>query len=309
MAHNSPILIAGPTASGKSALALTLARRHNGLVVNADALQVYDHWQVLTARPSPEEEAAAPHALYGHVPAREAYSVGRWLRDITAQRQYAQAQKLRPIIIGGTGLYFTALTEGLAPIPDIPAGIRARGDAMRASDGIEAFARDLMDRDPVSWAKLDQKNPARLQRAWEVLEATGVGIAAWQAQTGPAALSVSDAVPLCLNADRDWLADRIERRFDMMLEGGAMDEVGRWRDAALPRSLPAARALGAAELLDHLAGRTTLEDAVSRAKAATRQFAKRQRSWFRNRMSNWHQVDLSSADATAQALAHIGAAD
>ena len=302
MANPKPILVAGPTASGKSALALALAEQLDGMIINADALQVYDHWQILSARPDAEEEARAPHALYGHVPASQSYSVGTWLRDLRTVRETAEDRGLRPIIIGGTGLYFAALTEGLAAIPPIPEAVRARGNAMREADGAAGFAAALADRDPASFAKLDQNNPARLQRAWEVLEATGVGLSSWQAQTGPASLELADTVPLCLNADRDWLADRIDRRFDAMMDGGVLDEVQGWRDLALPRSLPAARALGAAELLDHLAGKLDLETAVSLAKTATRQFAKRQRTWFRSRMAHWNQIDLSEDHPVDRAL-------
>lgn len=298
-----PILIAGPTASGKSSLALALAKACDGVIINADALQVYDHWQVLTARPDAADEAAAPHRLYGHVPARETYSVGAWLRDLRTAQVQAEADGLRPIIIGGTGLYFSALTQGLAAIPEIPPKVRARADQIFARQGIDGFARDLEARDPRSFERLDQNNPARLQRAWEVLEATGVGLSTWQANTGPPMLELADTVPIVLDADRDWLAARIERRFGIMVDQGALDEVRRWHGLALPRSLPAARALGAPELLDHLDGKLSLDDAVERAVLATRQFAKRQRTWFRNRMDGWHRIDLSAGDPVAAACA------
>ncbi len=309
MAPTKPILIAGPTASGKSALSLALAEVFGGVIINADALQVYENWRVLTARPSIADEAAAPHRLYGHVSAKDSYSVGAWLRDVQREREAAELAGLRPIIIGGTGLYFSALTEGLAEIPEIPAEIRQRGDELRETLGISAFAQELSQRDPVSWAKIDQRNPARLQRAWEVLEATGTGIAAWQERTGPAALDVADAIPLCLDADRDWLAARIEKRFDIMLAEGALEEAKAWRNAALPRSLPAGRALGAPELLDYLAGLITLDEAAERAKIGTRQFAKRQRTWFRNRMANWHRIDLSAGDPIQTTIDLIAATD
>ena len=298
----SPILIAGPTASGKSALALALASKCNGVIINADALQVYDHWHVLTARPSADDEAAAPHRLYGHVPAQETYSVGAWLRDLRKVQMEAENQGLRPIIIGGTGLYFSALTQGLASIPDVPPEIRARADMIFAREGAGGFARDLAERDPRSLERLDRNNPARLQRAWEVLEATGVGISAWQARTGPPLMELADTVPIVLDADRDWLANRIAARFDVMLDAGALDEVRRWQGRALPRSLPAARALGAPELLEFLDGKLTLDTAVEKAVTATRQFAKRQRTWFRNRMDGWHRIDLSAGDPLAAVL-------
>lgn len=173
-----PVLIAGPTASGKSALALEIAARQGGVIVNADAIQVFSDWRVLTARPSPEEEAQAPHRLYGHVPGSRAYSVGEWLRDLAP----ILAGSERPIIVGGTGLYFTALTQGLAEIPATPPEIRGEAMARLAAGALPAMVAEL---DPETRARIDRNNPMRVQRAWEVLRATGRGLASWQAQTGP----------------------------------------------------------------------------------------------------------------------------
>lgn len=290
MTHPRPILIAGPTASGKSALALDIAARMNGVIINADALQVYGLWRILTARPSPAEEAQAPHRLYGHVPVEQPYSVGDWLRELDHVLAEAQTARQRPIIIGGTGLYFSALTEGLAEIPPVPEDIRARGNAMRAA-GPGAFA-DLEDRDPKSWARIDPQNPARLQRAWEVLEATGRPLADWQDATPPPRLALNDTVPICLNADTDWLNTRIETRFDQMVDAGALEECKAWIAAGHPMSLPSAKALGAPELIAYLKGDIPLDQALTDAKTATRRFAKRQRTWFRARMRAWHQITL-----------------
>ena len=212
---DKPVLIAGPTASGKSALALWLAEAQGRSVVNADALQVHDSWRVLSARPSPEDEARAPHRLYGHVPRGADYSVGHWLRDV------APLLAENPVIVGGTGLYFSALTEGLADIPPTPPAIRAEADAILAERGIGALLADL---DPETAARLDRRNPARVQRAWEVLRATGRGLAGWQAQTGAPLLPLGAVTPWVLMPEKTWLNDRIARRFDQMLREGALDE-------------------------------------------------------------------------------------
>jgi len=277
-----PVLIAGPTASGKSGLALRIAEAQGGVVVNADALQVFANWRVLTARPSAEDEARAPHALYGHVPAGGDYSVGHWLRDVAA----FLAGGPRPIIVGGTGLYFTALTQGLAEIPATPPAIRAEADRRREAEGHEALLAEL---DAETRARVDPLNPMRVQRAWEVLRATGRGLASWQDDTGPALLPLAEAQALVLEAGRDWLAERIDRRFDLMLEDGALEEAR----ANLPRWDPALlsmKAIGAPELVAHLRGDLTLDEARAAAQAASRQYAKRQRTWFRSKMKGWRRV-------------------
>ncbi|OIQ05561.1 MAG: tRNA (adenosine(37)-N6)-dimethylallyltransferase MiaA, partial [Rhodobacteraceae bacterium CG2_30_10_405] len=189
-----PVLIAGPTASGKSGLALKLAERQGGVIVNADALQVYACWRVLTARPSAADEALVPHRLYGHVGRDQDYSVGHWLREVAQ----VLASDARPIIVGGTGLYFTALTAGLAAIPAIPAMVRAEGDARRRAGDVAGMLAGL---DPATRAAIDPQNPARVQRAWEVLRATGRGLADWQATTGPALLPLAGAQALVLAPD------------------------------------------------------------------------------------------------------------
>ncbi len=284
IAPDRPVLIAGPTAAGKSALALAIAEAHGGRIINADALQVYANWRILTARPSPDEEARAPHALYGHVARDRAYSVGAWLRDLAP----LLAGGPRPIIVGGTGLYFSALTQGLADIPPVPATIRARADALMAAHGPAALLDDL---DPATSARIDRRNPVRIQRAWEVQAATGRGLAAWQDETPAPLLPLADCTALVLHADRDWLAARIEARFDAMLAAGALDEAR----ANLPGwdpALPSAKAIGAPELIAHLRGEMPLDQARARAIIASRQYAKRQRSWFRARMQGWRALAL-----------------
>jgi tRNA dimethylallyltransferase len=277
--RDRPVLIAGPTASGKSALALALARAQGRAVVNADALQVYARWRILTARPSPEEEAQVPHHLYGHVGHAGDWSVGHWLRAVAEILD----DDPRPVIVGGTGLYFSALTGGLAPVPPVPPAVRAAAEVARRLGGIEVLRAGL---DAATAARIDLANPARVQRAWEVLRATGRGLADWQADTPPPLQPLHRAWPLVLRPAPDWLAARIDARFDAMMAGGALDEVR----AELPRwnpAHPSARAIGAAELVAHLRGELTLEAAVAAAKLATRQYAKRQRTWFRNRLGGW----------------------
>lgn len=281
--HDTPVLIAGPTASGKSELALRIAEEKGGVIVNADALQVWSCWRILSARPCQEDEARAPHMLYGHLHPGTEYSVGHWLREIAP----ILLGPRRPIIVGGTGLYLTALTRGLAEVPATPPEIRAEADARIAREGHLALLAEL---DPQTAARIDGNNPARVQRAWEVLRATGMGLAEWQARTAPPLLPLSHCVPIVIDADRDWLAERIDRRFVQMIEAGALAEV----EAVLPIWDPTAlwaRAIGAPELVAHLRGEVTLDEAIERAQAASRQYAKRQRTWFRNRMRDWRRVD------------------
>ena len=289
---DTPVLIAGPTASGKSALALAIARAQGGVVVNADALQVFDGWRLLTARPSDADLAQAPHALYGHVPLKGDYSVGHWLRDVAPLLGGA-----RPIIVGGTGLYFTALTEGLAEIPPVPPAVRARGDALPLPallDGIDAATR----------ARIDTANRMRVQRAWEVQEATGRSLSDWQDATPPPLLPLDRTLPLLIDAPRDWLTPRIARRFDMMLDAGVLAEAA----AIRPQWHPAdrsARAIGAAELMAHLDGEMSLTQARAAAIIATRQYAKRQRTWFKGRMRGWHRLNAAETDLSGAAAALI----
>jgi len=275
------VLIAGPTASGKSALALQIAETQGGTVVNADALQVWSCWRVLTARPPAEDEARAPHALYGHVAPGRLYSVGEWLAEVAALRG-------RLIVVGGTGLYLNALTRGLAVIPPTPPEIRARADALlREPDGLAQMIAGL---DSPTRARIDLQNPVRVQRAWEVLRTTGRGIAAWQAETPPPLIAPDAAHRLVLQSDRDWLAGRIARRFRLMLDQGALEEVR----AMLPHWTPDAlwaKAIGAPELVAHLQGALDLDEAAERAITDTRQYAKAQRSFFRGRMRDWRWIE------------------
>ena len=284
---DGPVLIAGPTASGKSSLAMEIASRFGGQIVNADAIQVFDGWRVLTARPSAGDEASVPHKLYGHVPLDGDYSVGHWLRDI----EPLLTSGPRPIIVGGTGLYFTSLTRGLAQIPPIPNSVRSAADAIRLEQGHKAMQVDL---DDSTKSRIDLNNPMRVQRAWEVWKATGKQISVWQDETPPPLLDISTTTPIVMDAPKDWLNERIARRFDLMLETGALDEA----EHILPRWDPAhlsSKAIGAPELIGYLQGELSLSEAKERATIATRQYAKRQRTWFKSRMSDWLRVDPSTA--------------
>jgi len=274
-----PVLIAGPTASGKSGLALRIAETQGGVIVNADALQVYADWSILTARPGPEELARAPHALYGHMAGDRAYSVGDWLRDVAP----ILGGPARPILVGGTGLYFTALTEGLAEIPLTPQRIRAEADRRLAEVGPAALLAEL---DAETANRIDRNNPVRIQRAWEVLATTGRGLASWQRDTGAPLLLRDQAQAIVLSADRNWLARRIERRFDEMLDAGLMDEARRNRPL-LSAHRPSSKAIGTAELMAFLDGDLSEESLCDKVVTLTRQYAKRQRSWFRARMRDW----------------------
>ncbi|CUH43751.1 tRNA (adenosine(37)-N6)-dimethylallyltransferase MiaA [Ruegeria atlantica] len=276
-----PVLIAGPTASGKSALALLIAEQFGGVIVNADASQVYDCWRVISARPSAEEEARAPHLLYGHISYDQDYSTGHWLREVKP----LLTDGARPIIVGGTGLYFSALTEGMADIPPTPSEIRAEADSLTLQTLIAGV-------DAQTLARIDTQNRARVQRAWEVYNATGRNLSDWQDSTPPPVLDVKNTVPIVFDVDKQWLLDRITRRFDLMLDTGALTEVERMRDRYDP-SLPAFKAIGVPELMAYIDGTMTLDEARERATISTRQFAKRQRTWFRARMKNWNRVDLS----------------
>jgi tRNA dimethylallyltransferase len=274
-----PVLVAGPTASGKSALAMAIAERLGGVIVNADALQVYGNWRVLTARPDAGDEARVPHRLYGHVAPDAEWSVGHWLRAVAP----LLAGPDRPIIVGGTGLYLSALTGGLAEVPPVPPDVRAEADARMAAGGIAALLAEI---DPATAARIDRQNPARVQRAWEVLRATGRGLADWQAETAAPLLPAGQAHRLRVEVPPAVLAERIARRFDAMLAAGALDEVRANLPGWDPRR-PASRAIGAADLVAHLRGEVPLDVARARAIVSTRQYAKRQRTWFRARMADW----------------------
>jgi tRNA dimethylallyltransferase len=281
------ILIAGPTAAGKSALALELARRHGGVVINADSMQVYRELRILTARPAERETAELPHALYGHVAAADAYSVGRWLADAKATIEGAWREGRMPVVVGGTGLYFKALLEGLAPIPEIAADIRAHWRQEADRLGPEALHRLLAARDPVTAARLRPSDPQRLARALEVLEATGRPLSAWQQEKGKPLLREEETERHVLAPPRAGLVERTDARLERMIAAGALNEVRRLAGLGLARDLPAMRAVGVPPLLAAVDGRLELAEAVARAKLDTRQYVKRQATWLRRNMMSW----------------------
>lgn len=281
------VLIAGATASGKSALALEIARREGGVIINADSMQVYSELRVLTARPDAADEAAAPHRLYGHVPAAHAYSVAQWLADVGQELRAAETNGLLPVIVGGTGLYFKALTEGLSPIPEIPADVRGRWRAAAQSTPATEMHRLLAERDAQTAAAIRPSDTQRVVRALEVLEATGRPLTEWQRMPGSPLLAADRCRRLVVSIDRDALYARADARFVRMVEGGALDEVRALMALELDPSLPAMRALGVAPLARHLAGEIGLETAIADGQRDTRNYVKRQLTWLRRHMITW----------------------
>lgn len=294
-----PVIIAGPTASGKSALALSLADRDDGVVINADALQVYSCWRILTARPDTRATARVPHRLYGHVACDAPYSVGSWLREVEPLLDALRCDSRRAIVVGGTGLYLSALTEGLAAIPAVPVALRARSAALIASGALGAMLDDLARDDPETHARIDRANPMRVQRAWEVLKATGRGLSAWHRGKTRPILAPDDAVRIVLSPEKNRLNTDINDRFDAMLKDGALEECAHFRGSGIPLTAPAGRALGAAELIGCLEGRLSIDAAREAAVTATRRYAKRQRTWFRNRFADWQWLDPDAGDPLA----------
>jgi tRNA dimethylallyltransferase len=283
------VLIAGPTASGKSALALRRARELDGVVVNADAMQVYDVLRVLTARPAIEEMGGVPHLLYGTVAPERRFSTGDWLRAVA--ELLPQIGQRAPVFVGGTGLYFEALTKGFAEVPPVPAAAVAAVEAeVRGLDG-EARQQLLAARDPEMAQRLNAPDPQRVVRALAVLAATGRSLASYQEGRQPGLLDGYQLERIVLNPARDVLRARIAARFERMMESGAVEEVRRLRARELDPSLPAMKAIGVRQIGDWVDGRSSRAEAVERAVIATRQYAKRQRTWFRNRMPDWLWLD------------------
>jgi tRNA dimethylallyltransferase len=284
------ILIAGPTASGKSALALALAEKLGGEIINADSMQVYRDLRIITARPTPEEERRVPHRLYGQVDAAENYSVGRWCADAAAVLAATRQESRPAIIVGGTGLYFSALTRGLAAVPPIPAKIRNDVRAQLASDGPAALHAELTARDPAAGARLMPGDRARVTRALEVVLATGRSILDWHEENMPASLDLARAAKVFLMPARDQLLRNIDARFDAMIAAGALDEVRALAARKLDPSLPAMKAHGVPWLVRYLNGEVTLAEAAEHAKLETRQYTKRQATWFRNQLPQFERV-------------------
>jgi tRNA dimethylallyltransferase len=293
------ILIAGPTASGKSAAAFALATRLGGTIINADSMQVYRELSALTARPTSAEMVAIPHRLYGTIPATEAYSVGRWLTDAAAAMEEARSQGRLPILVGGTGLYFKALLEGLSPVPDIPGDTRAFWREQAESLGARGLYRALQSRDPVMAERLTPTDPQRVVRALEVIDATGVSLAEWQGTAGTPIVQSDTVLRLVIAPEREPLYAAIDARFDRMVEDGALDEVGALSALRLDPGLPAMRAHGVRELAAHLEGTTSLEETATKAKTETRRYAKRQMTWLKRFMADWDWFPDGDAAAAA----------
>lgn len=285
------ILITGPTASGKSALAVRLAEQHNGVVINADSMQVYDTLRVLTARPSEEDMQGIPHHLYGHIPASSLYSTGEWLREISALLAELRVESRLPVIVGGTGLYFKALTGGLSDMPTIPADIRERYRQRLIEEGSAPLHQELQARDPEMATVLKPSDGQRIVRALEVLEATGNSIRTYQTTSGPMIVNPDRAQKLVVLPERSILHERINRRFENMMQSGAVEEVEALLSLDLPPDSTALKAIGVSQIAEMLAGRMSQEDVTEKSAAATRQYAKRQMTWFRNQMGeDWQRV-------------------
>ena len=293
VAKQDAILIAGPTASGKSRLAIEIARARDGVVINADSMQVYSELRILTARPSSEDEAAVPHRLYGSIPAVTRYSVGAWRGDVAAALQMARDERLLPIIVGGTGLYFKALTEGLAEVPPIPVEVREKLRSEAEGLTTEELHRRLS---PDDARQVRPSDRVRVIRALEVFEATGRSLVRWQ-EAEPLAplIDPGRAHRIVLAVDRAKLHERIGKRAEAMVSGGGLAEVAALGALKLDPELPAMKAIGVRELTDHIAGKTSLEEATVAMATETRRYAKRQMTWFRNQMGDWRTAEPAEA--------------
>jgi len=296
------ILIAGPTASGKSALAVALAEKLGGVIVNADSMQVYRDLRIITARPTPADEARVPHRLYGHVDAAENYSVGRWCTEVAAVLAAAAAQAQPAIIVGGTGLYFSALSRGLAAVPPIPRTIREDVRTRLAREGVAALHAELVRHDPAAAERLRPGDRSRVSRALEVVLATGRSLLEWHERGMPAAVNLAKVAKVFLAPDRAMLYRRIDARFDAMMAAGALDEVRALAARVLDPSLPAMKAHGVPWLIRHLGGAIDLATAIEGAKRDTRRYTKRQATWFRNQLPEfvWNEPERALAAVTMQ---------
>ena len=288
------ILIAGATASGKSSLALSLASEittagGQACIINADSMQVYREMQVLTARPSIEEVKQCPHELYGHVSAGDEYNVGRWLSEVQAAIANAKNAGQIPILVGGTGLYFKCLTEGIADIPDIPEDIRKAVRERHEAEGTYACHAALKAIDPQAYQRLEATDPQRVLRALEVYEASGRCLSDWQSDPVIPPIT-APMLKILLTPSREWLYARCDSRFEVMIAEGVLEEVSAMAELGLSDTLPAMKALGLKELLALENNEISLEEAQLAAQQATRRYAKRQMTWFRNQMISWNSI-------------------
>jgi len=283
--QNTPILIAGQTASGKSSLALKLAEKRGGTIINADAIQVFKNWRILTARPSAADETSIKHKLYGHVDGRTDYSVGTWIKQI----KNILSDTSKPIIVGGTGLYFSALSEGLVDIPEIPRVIRLEANSRISENGLESLAKEI---DKETARNIDLNNPRRVQRAWEVLMSTGRGLNSWHNEKPKPILNLKQCKAILIDGEVSSINARITKRFDQMMEQGLIQEgesnLENWNE-----SFPSSKAIGARELIAHLRNKITVDELKEQILIATRQYAKRQRTWFRSKMKTWEKYIIN----------------
>ena len=291
------VLIAGPTASGKSALALALAQATGGIVINADSMQVYRDLRIITARPARDEEARVPHRLYGYSDAAVNCSAGAWIADAAKTLEEARADNRLPIFTGGSGLYFKALTRGLSAVPPIAPEIRETIRARLERDGVEALHAELSVRDPAAGERLKPRDRSRIARALEVIEATGRSLTDWHRDGLPPLLPADQTVALFMNPDRDALYARIDQRFSRMVEAGALEEVAALAARSLDPLLPAMKAHGVPALIRHLAGDITLDEAIEIGRADTRHYAKRQFTWFRHQLPEFTWIEPGEAPA------------
>ncbi|MEM1409389.1 MAG: tRNA (adenosine(37)-N6)-dimethylallyltransferase MiaA [Pseudomonadota bacterium] len=292
------VIIAGPTASGKSYAAAMLGRMLSGAVINADSMQVYADLRILTARPTPDDQSRVDHHLYGHIDGADRYSAGRFIRESIPMIEGLRAEGTIPILCGGTGLYLKALTEGLAPVPDVPDEFTARGEALWDKDP-EGFRAQTIAHDPAT-ERLDPADRQRHIRAWSVAEATGTPLSVWQQKPKSPPVE-GPIVAAVLLPPRDVLYQQCDARFETMIEGGATDEVQRLVARRLPLGLPVMKALGVPELAAFLRGDISKTEAIDLAARETRRFAKRQTTWFRNQ-TDWPVFE--SAEELAESLAN-----
>lgn len=294
-AAKDAILIAGPTASGKSALALHMAKKTGGFIVNADSMQVYDVLDLLSARPQTEELREADHFLYGHVAPSISYSTGKWFADVEALLSRGDLKGRVPIFVGGTGLYFRALLGGLSQMPEVPADIRDYWRNRMSEEGAEALHEILVERNPEMAQTLRPTDSQRIVRALEVFEGTGKSLLNWQKETGTALVDDARATKIVLLPDRQWLGERIAQRFNLMWDHGALDEVRALIALDLDPALPAMKAIGVREIAAFFEGGMTREEAIERSVIATRQYAKRQSTWFRNQLDDsWNTYNYGA---------------
>lgn len=296
-AAKDAILIAGPTASGKSALALQLAKKTGGFIVNTDSMQVYDVLDLLSARPQPDELHEAEHYLYGHVAPSVSYSTGKWFADVEALLSRSDLKGRTPIFVGGTGLYFRALLGGLSQMPEVPADVREYWRNKMSEEGAEALHLMLTQRDPEIAATLRPTDSQRIVRALEVFEGTGKSLLHWQKNTGTALVDDVNARKIILLPDRQWLGERISQRFNLMWDHGALEEVRALMALDLDPALPALKAIGVREISAFFAGEMTRQEAIELSVIATRQYAKRQSTWFRNQLDDSWKRYISGQEA------------